>query len=67
MYSFIYTNKTSSEKDQYLLHITFDDEIIQSMFVQFTLGADQIELDNFANNVIDSIENFEVIEEGPVE
>ena len=60
MYSFIYTNKqTRLGKDEYLLHITLDDVIIESVFVQFAQGTNQTELDSFANGMIDSIEGLE--------
>lgn len=59
MYSFIYTNKrTESGKDEYLLHITLNDEIIESAFVQFPQDSDQSVLDGYANSRIDSIEGL---------
>lgn len=60
MYSFLYTNKNViNGKDDYLLHIMFNDEVIQSTFVQFNQGTSQEALNNFANNMIDSIEGNE--------
>ena len=62
MYSFIYTNKnTSNGKDSYLLHITFNDVILedQSVFAQFPQGTSQESLDAFANAKIDLIEGLE--------
>lgn len=61
MYSFVYTSKFVSPegKDNYLLHILFDDVIIDSRFVQFPLDTLQDALDSYANSIIDSIEGIE--------
>lgn len=57
MYSFLYTNKlTKLGKDEYLLHIIFNSDIIQSCFVSFPENTTQEVLDTYANSRIDSIE-----------
>ena len=59
MYSFIFTDKnTQNNRDEYLLHIIFDSEIIESTFVSFQAGTSMDDLDLFANNKIDLIEGF---------
>jgi len=60
MYSFIYTSKfTQYGQDNYLLHILFNDVIIESNFVQFPIGTSQESLDIYANSQIDLLEGLE--------
>jgi hypothetical protein len=65
MYSFIYTSKNqSATKDNYLLHILFEDQIIESLFVQFPIESTQETLDALANARIDAAEGLEPVIEG---
>lgn len=41
------------------LNIYFDGQLVESRVVQFNNNVTQLELDAFANSVIDTIEGFE--------
>lgn len=56
-YSFIFTSKfTHDEKDDYLLHILRDGQIIDSCFVQFPEGTAEQVLVEYALNKIQVLE-----------
>lgn len=59
MYSFIFTSKLSQfGKDTYLMHILFNEIIVDSIFVSFPEGTTQEVLDQSGNEHIDYLEEL---------